>query len=60
MKKVKVKLKDITILNDTIHAAEWRVKDKHQCWLGKNELEKIVNYHEKGKVYKKKLFNKIT
>jgi len=60
MKKVKVKLKDITILNDNIHAAEWRVKDKHQCWLGKNELEKIVNYHEKGKVYKKKLFNKIT
>lgn len=59
MQKLKVKLKDITILNHPKHAAEWRVKGKHQCWLGRKELAKIVHFHERGIVYKKKLLHKI-
>jgi len=59
LKRVRVRLKDITIRNEPHIAAEWRVKDRHQCWLGREELAKIVHFHERGIVYKKKLLHKI-
>ena len=59
LKKVRVRLKDITIRDEPHIAAEWRVKGKHQCWLGREELAKIVHFHEKGLAYKKRLFYKI-
>jgi len=59
MKKIKVKLKDITILNNGIHNAEWRVLGTWQGWIGRKELERIVECHRTNTVYKKRLIHKI-
>jgi len=59
MKKIKVKLKDIKILNTGMHNAQWIVLGTHQGFIGKNELKKILFFKERGLIYKKRLINKI-
>ena len=56
MKKVRVRLKDIHIEHNSIHHARWVVSDTFQCWLGKEELKKIVS---RGHQFKKRLHHKI-
>ncbi len=58
MKKIKVKLKDIYILNG-IHNAKWVVLNTFQCFISKNELKRIYSAEKNGKVYKKRLIHKI-
>ena len=57
--KVRVRLKDIHIEKDSIHYARWVVKDTFQCWLGKDELNKIVSMIERGHPLRKKLCYRI-
>lgn len=58
MKKIKVKLKDIHILNGT-HNAKWVVLDTFQGFIGKDELKRIYSAEKNDKVYKKRLIHKI-
>jgi hypothetical protein len=57
--KVKVKLKDITIVDSTKHYAVWSVLGQYQCYIGKKELIKIVKAYENGQIYKKRLIYRI-
>jgi hypothetical protein len=57
--KVRVRLRDIHIEENSIHYARWVVKDTFQCWLGKEELNKIVSMIERGHQFKKRLHHKI-
>ena len=53
--KVRVRSKDIYIEENSIHYARWVVKDTFQCWLGREELKKIVSMIERGHTFKKRL-----
>lgn len=46
LKKVLVRLEDITICDKGPHYAEWRVNGVWQKWIGKRELEKIYLMHK--------------
>ena len=59
MKKVKVKLKDIHIEENSIHNARWVVKDTFQCWLSKDELAKIYLAKKNNREYRKRLKRRI-
>lgn len=41
--RVNVRLKDVIIKTGMPHLAEWIYKGKHQKWLSKNELSRLVN-----------------
>ena len=58
-KKVVVRLKDITILDNGPHYAEWRVRGTYQCWIGRKELERIVEFNRTNTPYLKRLLYKI-
>jgi hypothetical protein len=58
--KVRVRLRDIHIEDkSSIHYARWVVKDTFQCWLGREELTKIVSMIERGHTFNKRLKYKI-
>ena len=59
MKKIKVKLKDITIINDGPHLAKWEVKGVHQCWIGRAELTRIIEFKRTNTPYYKRLTHKL-
>ena len=42
-RKVNVRLKHIKICENSPHLAEWVFKGKHQKWLSRNELNRLVN-----------------
>lgn len=58
-KRVRVKLKDITVCTSGPHYAEWRVKGVFQKWLSKSELNKIYEYQRIGRPYRMKLLRHI-
>jgi len=55
LKRVRVKLKDITICQSGPHYAEWRVKGVFQKWLSRSDLEKIIRLTENDKYVSMKL-----
>ena len=60
LNKVRMRLRDIHIENNSsIHYARWVVKDTFQCWLGREELKKIVSMIERGHTFKKRLYYRI-
>ena len=42
-KKVAVKLKNVRICENSPHLGEWIYKGKHQKWLSRKELERLLN-----------------
>lgn len=48
LKKVKVKLSDITVRNEGIHYAEWRVCGVFQKFLSRKELERILDAFDRN------------
>lgn len=58
-KKIRVRLKDITILDSKTHYAEWTVLGVFQCYIGRKELERIVFHSERKEVYMKRLYYKL-
>lgn len=42
-KKVAVKLKNVRICENSPHLGEWVYKGKHQKWLSRKELERLLN-----------------
>ena len=42
-KKVAVKLKNVKICENSPHLGEWIYKGKHQKWLSRKELERLLN-----------------
>ena len=59
LKRVRVKLKDITVCTSGPHYAEWRVKGVFQKWLSKSELAKILRLTEQDKYVSMKLINQL-
>lgn len=59
LNKVRMRLRDIHIEENSIHHARWVVKDTFQCWLGRDELTKIVSRIERGHQLKKRLHHRI-
>ena len=58
-KKVIVKLTDIKILDNGPHYAEWSVKGQYQCWIGRKELERIIEFKRTKTKYMKRLLYKL-
>ena len=59
LKRVRVRLKDITVCTSGPHYAEWRVKGVFQKWLSKSELAKIVRLTEQDKYVTMRLLNQL-
>ena len=57
LKRVRVKLKDITVCTSGPHYAEWRVKGVFQKWLSRSELAKILRLTEQDKYVSIRLVN---
>lgn len=58
-KRVRVKLKDITVCTSGPHYAEWRVKGVFQKWLSRSELERILHLTEQDKYVSMRLVNQL-
>ena len=58
-KKIRVRLRDITVLDSRTHYAEWKVSGVFQCYIGRKELERIVFHSERNEVYMKRLYYKL-
>lgn len=59
LKRVRVKLKDITVCTSGPHYAEWRVKGVFQKWLSKAELAKILRLTENDKYVSMRLLHQL-
>ena len=58
-KRVRVKLKDITVCTSGPHYAEWRVKGVFQKWLSRSELERILRLTEHDKYVSMRIINQL-
>lgn len=59
LKRVRVRLKDITVCTSGPHYAEWRVKGVFQKWLSRSELERILRLTEHDKYVSMRLINQL-
>ena len=59
LKRVRVRLKDITVCTSGPHYAEWRVKGVFQKWLSRSELERILRLTEHDKYVSMRIINQL-
>mgnify|MGYP006908427441 CR=1 FL=1 len=59
LKRVRVKLKDITVCTSGPHYARWDYKGVFQKWLSKAELAKILRLTEKDKYVSMRLVKQL-
>lgn len=55
LKRVRIRLKDITICQSGPHYARWDVCGVFQKWLSRSDLEKIIRLTEQDKYVSMKL-----
>lgn len=59
LKRVVVKLKDITVCTSGPHYAEWRVNGVFQKWLSKSEMQRILRSAENRTKMTMRLVNQL-
>lgn len=59
LKRVRVRLKDVTVCTSGPHYARWDVKGVFQKWLSRSELERILRLTEQDKYVSMRLVNQL-
>ena len=59
LKRVRVKLKDITVCDNSPHYARWDFRGVFQKWLSRSELEMIVSKMSKNQIVTMRLVKQI-